>query len=745
MNRLSCIVFTIISVTLFPAVASAQVIDCACNSEYSVGDRVVVIVDNPSGASNLPAGTLGTVLCGDTDNWDLYISFDNYTEGHNYNAHCDCQSGDDDADNSHRVVLCEEVAPVGDIECACESHYSVGDQVISVLEFAGLPVGSIGTVLCGGDSPNLLYISWDDMTWGHDNNDPCECQSGDDDEDSSHYWNYCVQVAAFDDGSITVTVDDDGLDYPGADFDNIQDAVDAASDGDEIIVYPGTYTSTATEVVQLANKSIILASTGGAEVTLIDAQNVRRGLETWGADNTSQIAGFTFVNGYDPTQAGGVFLGSGNQHLVDCRIVNCSAGSQGGGLGSQSSHAVIENCTFEDNTAPFGGAVDSTVIGGSSTMSFINCEFLDNQAESSGGLPAGGAVYVQGNPNWTSFTGCTFSGNSAFYGGAYCRANPTVYEAISTFTDCTFESNRALIHGGAAYLAKCNPAFENCTFENNDNMMDPAVEGYGGGILCVDSSPSLVSCTFTGNQSFIGGAMCITAPSSSPQIDGCTFEGNSAVQGGGLYSSSASPALTNCTISGNLATEWGGGVYNVGSPSLTMTNCTLRGNSAISSDVSQNYGGAMYNYESNPVLTDCSIEDNTSGSGGGIYNYASYPVLQSCTVSGNVAKVCGGGMFSEDSIAWLAGTTFCANQPDNIIGAWVDQGGNVLSPDCEPDDPGFCVGDTNIDYNVDILDLLYVIAVWNTDNAAGDINEDGWVDILDLLEVLSNWGQCNEA
>ena len=59
--------------------------------------------------------------------------------------------------------------------------------------------------------------------------------------------------------------------------------------------------------------------------------------------------------------------------------------------------------------------------------------------------------------------------------------------------------------------------------------------------------------------------------------------------------------------------------------------------------------------------------------------------------------------------------------------------------------PGFCLGDTNIDYNVDILDLLYVIAVWNTDNAAGDINEDGWVDILDLLEVLSNWGQCNEA
>ena len=34
----------------------------------------------------------------------------------------------------------------------------------------------------------------------------------------------------------TWTVDDDG----GADFYDIQSAVDAASDGDEILVYPGT-------------------------------------------------------------------------------------------------------------------------------------------------------------------------------------------------------------------------------------------------------------------------------------------------------------------------------------------------------------------------------------------------------------------------------------------------------------------------------------------------------------------------
>ena len=43
-----------------------------------------------------------------------------------------------------------------------------------------------------------------------------------------------------------------------------------------------------------------------------------------------------------------------------------------------------------------------------------------------------------------------------------------------------------------------------------------------------------------------------------------------------------------------------------------------------------------------------------------------------------------------------------------------------------------------------MLDLLYVIAVWGTDNRAGDINGDGWVDVMDLLDVIGGWGGCNE-
>jgi pectin methylesterase-like acyl-CoA thioesterase len=65
----------------------------------------------------------------------------------------------------------------------------------------------------------------------------------------------------------TWTVDDDGA----ADFDNIQAAIDAASDGDEIVVEAGTYTSTQDgHVVNTLGKAITLRSSQGADVTIID-------------------------------------------------------------------------------------------------------------------------------------------------------------------------------------------------------------------------------------------------------------------------------------------------------------------------------------------------------------------------------------------------------------------------------------------------------------------------------------------
>ena len=69
-------------------------------------------------------------------------------------------------------------------------------------------------------------------------------------------------------------IDDD----PDADFDTIQAAVDAASDGDEILVMPGTYTGSGDAVVTMNGRSLLLHSSDGAEVTIIDGEGQRRGM-----------------------------------------------------------------------------------------------------------------------------------------------------------------------------------------------------------------------------------------------------------------------------------------------------------------------------------------------------------------------------------------------------------------------------------------------------------------------------------
>jgi hypothetical protein len=125
-------------------------------------------------------------------------------------------------------------------------------------------------------------------------------------------------------------------------------------------------------------------------------------------------------------------------------------------------------------------------------------------------------------------------------------------------------------------------------------------------------------------------------------VCGFTITNGYAEYGGGIYCRDSSPMLTNCTFRGNstptidiTAPEdleaCGGAMCNYENSSPILNNCTFRNNLAEG-------GGGIVNYLGcNPMLTNCIFYDNLADFGGGILNYLSSPTLTNCTFSNNDA------------------------------------------------------------------------------------------------------------
>lgn len=131
----------------------------------------------------------------------------------------------------------------------------------------------------------------------------------------------------------------------------------------------------------------------------------------------------------------------------------------------------------------------------------------------------------------------------------------------------------------------------------------------GGGMLNINSSPSIFNCVFIKNNlsphNFSsGGGMC-NWHHSNPLVVNCRFIENCALAtqssgGGGMDNVSSNPTLKNCVFLDNLSSYGGGGVSNGTNSDPTLINCTFCGNSAAVD------GGALYNSKtSQPKIINC--------------------------------------------------------------------------------------------------------------------------------------------
>ncbi|SDU42640.1 right-handed parallel beta-helix repeat-containing protein [Desulfobacula phenolica] len=460
------------------------------------------------------------------------------------------------------------------------------------------------------------------------------------------------------------------LDVP-TDYATIQAGIDAAVDGDTVLVADGTYTGEGNKDLDFNGKAITVQSKTDAEYCIIDCENDGRGFYFHsGEDENSVVSGFTITNGYVEYGyygGGGICCKDSSPSILNCTISNNSVlgytewdSAIGGGIYCSGASPSISNCTVRGNSAnKYGGGIYCS----ESSPTISGCTVSDNAAD------YGGGIYCDDSS--PTISDCTVNGNSAFNGGGiYC------FESSSIIYGGTVSSNTA-DYGGGIYYNDSSASISNCTISNNTTHND---WGYGGGIYCADSSLDISDCTISDNSSDeYGGGIWYWNSSSS--ISNSTVSGNSAGKNGGgiccdYYSS---PTISNCTISDNASNSNGGGIYcNDSSP--TISGCTVSGNTADGN------GGGIYYISFSPNLADCTISNNTAAYGGGIYYSGSgSPNISNCIISGNTAAATyyegkGGGIYCSGASPTISNCTISDNSVDGFY--YEGDGGGICCEWC---------------------------------------------------------------
>lgn len=324
----------------------------------------------------------------------------------------------------------------------------------------------------------------------------------------------------------------------GGDFAIIQNGIDAASEGDTVLVMPGTYNGPGNRLLDFNGVDSVLTVSGGSGSVTIDCESVSAAFYFHSGETAACVVdGFTVVNGL---------------------------GTNGGGLYASFGSPTVRNCAFDGNSATVRGGAVYCVSDGSPT--FESCTFATNYSQ------YGGAAYVDEGAHPT-FNGCVFDENSAEYNGGALSINHASVTVLAT----TFQSNESVADfndGGAVYFSRSSGTVSGCDFAENE------ARGYGGGVsVRTFSSPEFIDTLFSGNSVFdVGGGAVYVYDNSSPGFVECAFRQNQAPMGGAVYCEHHSdPTFTDCLFAHHTGAERGGSMHYSNNCSPTMDGCTFYG------------------------------------------------------------------------------------------------------------------------------------------------------------------------
>lgn len=318
---------------------------------------------------------------------------------------------------------------------------------------------------------------------------------------------YAAQVEILDGSgpSVLTTVDvtlnvTRKIPVPSATFGTIQAAIDAAIDGDDVVVAASSahYIGTGNTNLDFRGKTITLESSDGPAFTTIDCEDQPdcRGVDLkWGEGSGTVIRGLTITRGNHTSGA----------------AIN----------GSGASPTIVDSVFMNNQSSGSGGAI---YLSGARGAVIANSVFRDNNAGSHGG-----GVYIDGSARLENLV---FDSNSASSGGGGAALEPYAEGGV-VIRDSTFAENFAAANGGGLYADGVAPlTIIGSKFSGNSLG---SLGSRGGGAIYADAPHSIRNSLFFGNKADAQnkGAALYSEGDGISEIVNSTFANNNLLTGGG--------------------------------------------------------------------------------------------------------------------------------------------------------------------------------------------------------------------
>jgi hypothetical protein len=514
---------------------------------------------------------------------------------------------------------------------------------------------------------------------------------------------------------------------------SIQDAVDAADEGDRICVAAGTWGPFIIE------QSVSVASLEGADSTVIDGGGVSP-LAVVDSASDVLIRGFTFQNGVSQGWAAGVTVGGASSVTISDNVFDeldgegetgglsvlvsegtvirgnlfrgCKGGNGGGVTLTETADALLVDNVFEDNEAMYYGAglailgAESVVIeggsfsggladyGGGALMGAeaVSLEIVDVEFDGNISSGAGGHVWLSELGTLEIALSQFSHGVAADLGGGLLLGDidTVTFEEVSLF------ENTSSDHGGAVWATTIGTMeWTECSVESNTGALSAGLYTENVGEL------SLVDTDWTNNVSPNVGAVYVTG-AGDLQVQGGVWTENQAHSGGGLYhrgDGTNQVQVDGAVFSGNISTgsyaalvimdvdeirlddveisenvgAGGSGALLAEAISVELDGCSFARNTSYGDESTDGAGLVAYNLD-DLIIRDTSFVDNQAGPGGwgGGFMIAQINnvTLLNSVLQGNSAWAGGGGGVDAVGNLVVSGGEVSGNSADSLGGGF---------------------------------------------------------------------------